>query len=98
MIWADMDFEDRLQAIYLGTRDGKLAKQIAHDAATTSGVIVEFARSNGLSVRTRMPGQMQIKVRRGARRIGLLKQVVSGVSPTINTSHRHGESTGVETP
>lgn len=80
MNWADMDYEERLQALWRRTRDGLLVKQIATELGTVPSIINEFARAEGMSVRQRVPGLRKVKV--PAR-----KQAAVRVIPTINTTH-----------
>lgn len=48
--WFDMDYDDRLQAVYASTREGLLPTEIADRYRTTRDIVTRFAAREGLMV------------------------------------------------
>lgn len=82
--WNEMDYEDRCHAVWLGTHDGELVKQIANGLNTTPHDIVSFARAVGIPVRERTPGLGPDGVKDRRKR----PRPIEGLSTLISNAHR----------
>jgi hypothetical protein len=77
MNWRDMDHEERCQAIWRGTHDGLLVKQIASELGTISKVIIDFGHANDIAVRVRFPAVKNIPIRKQHHRFSTQSTLVT---------------------